>query len=143
MHFPITIGFTRSRWQTTVLLLIATLASLTALFFPHPLPWRGGLLLAIWSIAFWAWPRLKPPLAVIRLEADGSLQVKSNTEDDFAPATLLPGASVHPWLTILRLELANGQRRALLVTAGTMPPDQFRRLRVFLRWRVVSTAKAK
>lgn len=134
MRFPITIGLRRSRLQEAVLLALALLASLAALFFPRPLPLRLALLLAIWGIALWAWRRLDPPLATLRLEADGRIQVAGDGQD-FLPATTLPGATVHPWLTVLRLELADGRRCALLVTAGTTSPDEFRRLRVFLRWR--------
>jgi hypothetical protein len=138
VQFPIIIGLSRSRWQTAVLLLIATLASLTALFFPRPLPWRVGLLLAIWSLTGWASLRLTPPLAIIRLEANGSIQVKSNTDQDFAPATILPGITVHPWLTVLRLKLADGNHCALLFSPDNLTADDFRRLRIFLRWRVAA-----
>lgn len=134
MQFPITIGLRRSRLQEAVLLALALLASLAALFFPRPWSSRAALLLAVWGIGLWAWRRLRPPLATLRLETDGSVQVADEGRD-FLPATILPGATVHPWLTVLRLELADGRRCALLVTAGVMSSDEFRRLRVFLRWR--------
>jgi len=134
VRLPITLELRRSRWQAAVLLALAVLASLVALFFPHPLPLRAALLLLVWSIAFWAWRRLTPPFAGLRLEADGTIQTAA-TGQGFAPASILPGATVHPWLTVLRLELADGQRRALLVTKGSVNSDDFRRLRVFLRWR--------
>ncbi|MCL2345765.1 MAG: hypothetical protein FWC58_07935 [Desulfobulbus sp.] len=134
MRFPITIGLRRSRLPEAVLLALALLASLAALFFPRPWPLRAALLLAIWTIVSRARPRLAPPLAALRLETDGSIQV-AGAGQDFLPATILPGATVHPWLTVLRLELADGRRCVLLLTAGTMNPDEFRRLRVFLRWR--------
>jgi toxin CptA len=134
VQFPITIGLRRSRFPAVVLLALALLASLVALFFPRSLPLRVALLLAIWGIALWAWRRLALPLAALRLEADGGIQVAGERQD-FLPATILPGATVHPWLTVLRLELADGRRCALLVTTGTTSPDEFRRLRVFLRWR--------
>jgi toxin CptA len=142
VQLPITIGLRRSRFPVAVLLILALLASLTILFFPRPWPLRAALLLAIWGIAAWAWRRLALPLTALRLETDGSLQAASDGQN-FLPATLLPGATVHPWLTVLRLELADGRRCTLLLTAGTTSPDHFRRLRVFLRWQSASAAKAK
>ncbi len=134
MQFPIAIGLHRSRLQEAVLFALAMLASLAVLLFPRPLPLQAALLLAIWGIALWAWRRLVPPLTTLRLEADGTVQVAADGLG-YLPATILPGATVHPWLTVLRLEWADSQRYAVLVTVGTASPDDRRRLRVFLRWR--------
>ncbi len=134
MQFPITIGLYRSRFPDAFLAAAALLASLSALFFPQALAIRAALLLLIWGIALWAWRRLAPPLTALRLEADGGIQAAGDGQD-FLPATILPDATVHPWLTVLRLELPGGKRCVLLVTTGSASPDDFRRLRVFLRWR--------
>ena len=134
MRLPITIGLNRSSWQAAVLLALELLASLAVLFFQRPLLLQMVLLLAIWVIALLAWRRLAPPVAALRLEVDGTIQTSADGQS-YLPASLLPEATVHPWLTVLRLELADGRRHALLVTKDSLNPDDFRRLRVFLRWR--------
>ena len=139
MRLPIIIGLRRSRLQQDFLAAVLLLASFCALFFPQAHAIRAALLLAAWGIAAWAWRRLAPPLSAIRLEADGSIWANPH-QQEFLPATILPGATVHPWLTVLRFELPDGKRRALLVTADTATPDDFRRLRVFLRWRADFTS---
>jgi len=56
-------------------------------------------------------------------------------DGDFVPAQLLPGAAVHPWLTVLRLRNAAGRVCVLCLTVDSLKKEDFRRLRVFLRWR--------
>ena len=53
--------------------------------------------------------------------------------DNSRPATLLPGALVHPWLSILVFRLEGGTRRAVVLTADGVASTPFRRLRVRLR----------
>lgn len=49
-------------------------------------------------------------------------------------AELMPGAIVHPWLTVVRLKTDGGRMCTLIATVDNLEREDFRRLRVFLRW---------
>jgi hypothetical protein len=66
--------------------------------------------------------------------ADGSLQVVAAPGEDFRAASRLPGGIAHPWLTVLPYREATGRRRHAIVAVDSMGSDDFRRLRVLLRW---------
>ena len=72
---------------------------------------------------------------VMRLEPDGSLLVRSD-RDEWQAAIVLPQTSVSPWLSVLRYRL-EGERwsRSLALLPDSLQTDDFRRLRVWLRWR--------
>ncbi|HEX6733849.1 MAG TPA: protein YgfX [Azonexus sp.] len=142
MQLPITIGLHRSHFQEAFLIALGLLASLVVLLLPHSVPVRGALLLLVGVLVALAWRRLVPPLSAIRLESDGQVRVAVAGSDEFHAATLRPGATVHPWLTLLRFELVGGRRCTLPVTVGTATSEDFRRLRVFLRWRAGFSAPA-
>lgn len=135
MQLPITIGLHRSSFQRGFLIVTALLASVVVLFFPRSVAVQAALLLMVWGVTLFSWRRLASPLSAIRLETSGQVQAAITDSHEFRAATILPGATVHPWLTVLRLEFAAGERCTLLLTPGAMPADDFRRLRVFLRWR--------
>lgn len=48
---------------------------------------------------------------------------------------LLPESTVHPWLVSFRVIGEDGRKHSVLLTAETLSAEDFRRLRVFLRWR--------
>ncbi len=50
------------------------------------------------------------------------------------PATLCADSLVTAWLVILRLRLADGGRRVVILCRAACPPGAFRRLRVALRY---------
>ena len=80
--------------------------------------------------------------SAIRLEASGQILVAPAGDGQFVEAALLPGATVHPWLTVVRLRTEAGQGILLIVVVDTIKPEDFRRLRVFLRWRADISAEA-
>jgi len=53
--------------------------------------------------------------------------------DQFMPVDLLPGSFVHPFLTVLRFRHQQGCSTVIL-TGDNVDPEQYRRLRVFLRF---------
>lgn len=142
MQFPITIGLRRSRFLDLLVVLSALLASGAILLWPLAIAIQLPVLLATWSLAALAWRRLTPQFSALRLERCGRISVVSDTGAQFAPARLLPGASVHPWLTIIRLEMESGQQSALIAAVDSLKEDDFRRLRVFLRWQADFNASA-
>jgi toxin CptA len=135
VQFPITIGLHRSCFLDRAVLAIALVASSVILVFPRSTAILAGILLLTWVGAAVAWWQLKPALSKLRLLADGRFEVLPIGAAEFQPIRCLPGATVHPWLTVVRIEMPDSQRFTLLLTVDTMSQDAFRRLRVFLRWR--------
>ena len=133
MQFPIVIGLRRSRLVDGALAVLTTVALFAIAGVPWPLqialPIAGALIL----LAFHAAYRLAPPLKCLRIEADGKISGRPTGQAGFLPLRLLPGAAVHPWLTVLRLD-GKGRAYWLLIAADSAAPDEFRRLRVCLRW---------
>lgn len=135
MQLPIEIGLHRSRFLGATLVLTALTGGAATLASPWPLLVKAALLLAITVTASLAWRRLGPQLAAVRLEQAGRILVVPAGHAEFVEAEALPGATVHPWLTVVRLRTAEGRTHLLMVAVDSMNPEDFRRLRVFLRWR--------
>lgn len=140
MQFPITIGLRRSRFLDRVLVAFALAASGVILAFPKPPAILGALLLAVGVLFLWSWWRLTPSLSAIRLERDGSILAANSGSSEFGQSSLPHRASVHPWLTVFRLELPGGHQHSLVLARDSMASDDYRRLRVFLRWRAQFSA---
>lgn len=134
MQFPITIGLHRSRFLDAGVTLIALLASVATLVFPRSVHIQLLIILAIWVVAGFAWWRLSPSLSALRLERSGQVSIAHHGDNEFSAAELLPDATVHPWLTVVRLKTDRGDFCTLIATVDTQNRQDFRRLRVFLRW---------
>lgn len=135
MQLPITIGLHRSPFLDRTLIALALSASVAIYAFPKPPVVLGALLLALGALFLWSWQRLSPSLSAIRLERGGNILAAGVGDAEFSEATLLPRATVHPWLTVFRLELPEGGQHTVVVARDSMAGEDFRRLRVFLRWR--------
>ena len=142
MQFPINIGLHRSRFIGAALVLIGLLAGGVTLALPWSTAVRGINLLLIVVAAGLAWQRLEPTLAAIRLERSGQILVAVVGNAEFAEAELLAGATVHPWLTVVRLKTQDERKHLLIAAVDSMKPEDFRRLRVFLRWQAVVSVAA-
>lgn len=138
MQLPIIIGLHRSSLLRGAFLSVAV-AALTAIWLLPLAPvWRAALVALLVLLLLRIWGSLRASPCRLRLERDGSISVALTAGDDFRPACCLPGATVHPWLCVFRLrESTGGARHLVLVTRDSMAADEFRRLRVFLRWRAV------
>lgn len=134
MQLPISIGLRRSRLLDSLVFLSALLASLVVTAFPQALVAQGAMLLAVWYCSARTWRRLSPQCAAVHLERTGHLSVALAGMEEFSTAELLPGAIVHPWLTVVRLKTDGGRVCTLIATVDSLEPEDFRRLRVFLRW---------
>ena len=135
MQLPITIGLHRSRFIGRVLLIATALAVVAVFFTPLDLEFRLALTACIFVAVLVAWYRLSLPMPVIRLEPDGSIRLFSKLNGEVGAARLLPGVIAHPWLTVFRLRQESGDTVVLIATVDSMTPQDFRRLRIFLRWR--------
>ena len=140
MQFPIIIGLRRSRILDGGLLLLVGLVVAALLAWPA----KSGIRLVSVPLALGAgglgWWKLKPAFSRVRLDRAGLIAVCFPGQVEFVPLHSLPGATVHPWITVLRLREDQGKSHLLVVTRDTMNPADFRRLRVFLRWRAKFSA---
>ncbi len=134
MQFPITIGLHRSSFLGRALLLVHAVALGTVLGVPWPPALQGAVAVGLGLSAWVGWRRCAPPVSTLRLLADGRLEVQAASRAPVVAADLAPYAVVHPWLTVLRLRV-EGRGLTLIVVADSLLPDDFRRLRVWLRWR--------
>ena len=135
MQFPIVIGLHRSRFLGAALVAVTALAGVVTLVSPWAPVVRGANLAVIVIVAGFAWRRLAPGLSAIRLEQAGQIFLAATGDAEFVEAEVLAGATVHPWLTIIRLKTADQRKHLLIVAVDSMKAEDFRRLRVFLRWR--------
>ena len=103
--------------------------------FPRSTLIQGAILCAICLLATLAWRRLTSKVSAIRLETNGEISLLYPVDQTFVLAKILPGATVHPWLTVVRLKTDEKPPWALMLTVDSLKAVDFRRLRVFLRWR--------
>ena len=135
MQFPITIGLHRSRFLDAFVVFAALLAGVAVLMFPQPALIQVVLIVLIASLAVLAWRQLTPKISALRLEQSGEISLLRIGESDLIPAKILPGATVHPGLSVVRFKPDDGRVFAQIVTVDSLNAPDFRRLRVFLRWR--------
>ncbi|MBK8116214.1 MAG: hypothetical protein IPK44_17855 [Candidatus Accumulibacter sp.] len=132
MQFPIQIELRRSRllWCLTSLLYVVAASCLLAL------PWPPGLLCVLLvALALSAWHALRPSRVVgLRLGNRGDLLLLLAGGDALSVA-VQPETAVFRQLIVLRVR-GDDQRRtdSLALLPDSMSAEQFRRLRLWLRW---------
>ena len=139
MQLPITIGLHRSSFLGRLIVLVALAASLAVPFFPVGWMLRLALLVAIGVLAVFARISLSRAMPCIRLEADGRISLLDQGLGEPQLLQLLPHPVVHPWLTVFRLQASSGATFVMIATIDSLEKDEFRRLRIFLRWRAALT----
>jgi toxin CptA len=100
------------------------------------LPWPAGVrypLLALLALS--AWQTQQPSQVLgLRLTAGGEMAVL-DLAGDWLPMTIQPGTAVFRQLIVLRLrDDDQGRLISLALLPDSMPAEQFRRLRLALRW---------
>lgn len=140
MQLPITIGLHRSRFIGIALQFTAVLAGITVFLMPVDLAFRLAGLAVIGALGVTAWRRYKTPIPCIRLEHNGDINLLSVSEAEAVTMQLLPGAIVHPWLTVFRLKSGQTGAIVMIATVDSLDKQNFRRLRTFLRWRASFSA---
>ncbi|MGE5493372.1 MAG: protein YgfX [Actinomycetota bacterium] len=134
MQFPITIGLHRSFFGGVIGALVHGGVAMAIISTPWE-PWiRLGLVMALCVSAVLAWRSGRQKVAGLRLLDNGRLECRLVGDGEFRPAELLPGNTVHPWFAVIRFSV-----EMVSVTAVVLPDctsaEEFRRLRVWLRWR--------
>jgi len=136
VQLPITIGLRRSRIGDGVLFLAGMLAIIGWSFWPQLLAVRlVGIVLifaGLWLIRL----QLEPALRIIRMDGAGGISGASGSGEALGALRALPGAIVHLWLTVVRFQDSRGRRHVVVATVDSMKPSDFRRFRIFLRWRL-------
>jgi toxin CptA len=140
VQFPITIELRRSRLLVALLVLAHGLAAGCTVALPCPWSLRGGLLLAI-GVSLGCALRLSP-ITGLRLctpdRIDGLLRGGACVALD-----LQAESTVFSQLIVLRLRLGEARRvSSLVVLPDQMSAEQFRVLRLWLRWRTEPKLRA-
>lgn len=139
MQFPIHIELRRSRLLVFFLLLFHALATACVIALAWPWPLRSLLLVLI---AVSAWHNLRPQKIIgLRLAGDGGLDCLFAGGERTA-TLVLPDSTVFNHLIVLRLRV--GDLRcvvSLVLLPGSISVEQFRVLRLWLRWCGKSGAK--
>jgi len=97
-------------------------------------PIAAGVILA------WAWHCAQALLLrrsavrTLELDANGGVRCQDGL-GNWQEAALLTGSYASRWLVVLMLGTA-GRRRSLVLLPDAAAPDELRRLRVWLRWRL-------
>jgi len=136
VQLPIIIGLRRSRIWGSVLMLAGVLAIAVWLSWPRVLAVRLVGVAVILGGVLHLRRQLEPKLGVLKMDRDGAISGALSAKHKLIPLQALPGAIVHPWLTVVHFRDEDARRYVVIATVDSMRPDDFRRFRVFLRWRV-------
>ncbi len=92
--------------------------------------WSGLVLLIFSSFYYW-----RPGAATrLRCGAEGTLEIWR--DEQWREAKLASSSVILPSCTLLLMRIENTRLNlSLVLLADSLPPDDFRRLRVWLRWR--------
>lgn len=137
MQLPLTISLPAVVYRRLLILLAS--AHALALSCLWPLPFDALIKLALALLLLWSmlrqWRRCTAPerLCQLSLQRDGRLRVTTQAGASHV-ARVLPDTNVHPWLSVIWLQLPDGRRHVLTLLPGCLPADDGRRLRVWLRW---------
>ncbi len=132
MQFPIQIELRRSRLLAFLTVALHVLAIGCLLLLPWPALARGMLVLIV---ALSAWHALRPsPVGGLRLGEGGELAILRADSEPVA-AVVQPDTAVFSWLVVLRVRNERDDRLdSLVLLPDSMSAEQFRLLRLWLRW---------
>ena len=141
MRFPVLIELHRSNRLSLLLVLFHITASASLIILPWPLYLRT---VALALVGLSAWRSLRPSEVVsLCLSAKDRLECTLKDGTHCEPS-VLPETTVFAALIVLRLRFGEGKRASsLALLPDHMSADQFRALRLWLRWHAVSTTEAK
>jgi toxin CptA len=127
-----------SRWLAAAVI-VAHAAALTAALGGLPAASAAivaaGLVLSAFEHVRRALGRSPLAVAALELDAGGGVAV-ADPASDWTPARLVDAAVPAHWLAVVRLRDAAGRRRTVVVLPDAVGAEPFRRLRVWLKWRL-------
>lgn len=132
MQFPLRIELRRSRRLALLIVLLHLLAAGCVGVLPWPVAARC-LLVGIIGVS--AWQALRPSGIIgLRLDERGELALVRPTGEPLF-VSVLADSSVFTQLVVLRVrDEEDGRRRSLVLLPDSMPAEEFRLLRLWLRW---------
>jgi len=135
MQLPLTLPLRRSRRLTIMLAVAHALAAATALSLSLPWGLKIVLLTAIIASAWLSLVRLTGPNRICRLTLrdDGRLEF-ARVDGSCGEARLHPQTTVTAFLCVLLLR-AQARVEALVLLPDALAAEDFRLLRLWLRWR--------
>lgn len=136
MQFPIMVGLHRSRFMDVAIVLVHAVALAGVMATPWLPEWQMILSILVVLHALWSLRQAGLRVHALRLYADCQLAM----DDQESRHAVLPGSYVHPWLTVFRFRDTGGVLRRIVVLPDSAAPDEARRLRVWLRWKVSANA---
>lgn len=128
---PLTITVAPSRYLPWGLLAPHSLALGAAWQAQLPISVKIALSLLLLASTSMNFRRRAAPVG-LRCDKDGQLTLHDHGE--WHPLTLAATPVLLPVLTLLRLRRAGQKTRSLLILPDSLPEEDFRRLRVWLRW---------
>jgi len=130
-----TVGLHRSRLLLLILSALHGLAIWAIMATPWPDALRFGASAVVLVLWWWAIRHARPSCESLRLCVDGSLlAVRSGGLAE--KMRVLPGAYVHPLLTVFRLQGEATVSQTIVVMVDSMSATDRRLLRVWLRWQL-------
>lgn len=135
--FPIHIELRRSRFLTFLLCFFHTLAAISVLV----LPWSWVLrfvLIVLLGVSLWRALR-RSSICALRLSERGAVDCLL-TDGARIAASVCGDSTVFSRMIVLRLRLdESGRTENLVLLSDSLSAEQFRLLRLFLRWRVAGS----
>lgn len=150
MQLPLTLSLRPSR-RLAFLLTLAHLFAVASLFVTNrpllPLPVPGILVLAFFVFASFVWTLSglfgRRRYVRLSLQRDGTLDYALKNGET-GSARVDPQSTLMPWLLILLLRRREGdvpgRLSSLVLLPDTLSGEDFRQLRLWLRWQVVFSA---
>lgn len=130
----LTLAVQPSHWLKRAIWALTGLAAVALMLAELPL-WLQGLGLAL--LMYVTFRGQGQGGVHLQCQADGSLAMRR--EEEWRPVALLPGSIVNPWLSTIRYRSETGKRAGTLVLLpDSLAEDDFRRLRVWLKWKAVA-----
>lgn len=126
VYMQVRIGPSRRLRFVRLVLWMLAWVGLWAAHLPRPLQWLGSLLL-LWDATREV---REPPVQVLRLGSHGHLWLRSQAA--WQPAHVDPASRVTPVMTWLLL-VVEGHRQRIVIMPDSLPAEDFRRLRIWLR----------
>ena len=140
MRLPLDLHLQPSRRLAALLIaahggVAASLAALVAVNPRIPLWLIVVLLSAVAASLVWQLVRMFGARRIVRLalHKDGALDYRRQ-DGETASVRVDPQSMVAPWLTVLLLRRTQGRRLALTLLPDALDEEDFRRLRLWLRW---------
>lgn len=135
MHLPLTLRLLPSALLATALVVAHVLAAAGLVPTGLPLALKIPLLLVL-ALSLASCLRrqvLRHPVVALTLQADGGLVI-TRRDGTCAAAQVHPHTTVFPWLSVLRLRV-DGRWLALALPRDALNAEDYRQLRLWLRWK--------